>query len=42
MLQVYDQLGIISLLLMFIFGGRLVNLFVGPALQLVNWVLVSV
>ncbi len=41
MLQVYDQLGIISLLLMFIFGGRLVNLFVGPALQLVNWILVS-
>ena len=41
MLQVYDQLGILSLLLMFIFGGRLVNLFVGPALQLVNWILVS-
>jgi Zn-dependent protease len=41
MLRVYDQLGIISLLLMFIFGGRLVNLFVGPALQFVNGVLLS-
>ncbi len=40
MLRVYDQLGIISLLLMFIFGGRLVNLFVGPALELVNRILV--
>ena len=42
MLRVYDQLGIVSLLLMFIFGGRLVNLFVGPALELVNRILVSV
>ena len=40
MLRVYDQLGIVSLLLMFIFGGRLVNLFVGPALELVNRILV--
>lgn len=41
MLRVYDQLGMLSLLLMFIFGGRLVNLFVGPALALVNAVLMS-
>lgn len=41
MLQVYDRLGMISLLLMFVFGGRLVNLFVGPALQLVNQILLS-
>lgn len=41
MLQVYDQLGIISLILMFIFGGRLVNLFVGPVLQVVNRILLS-
>lgn len=40
-LQVYDQLGIISLLLMFVFGGRLVNLFVAPALALVNQILLS-
>ncbi|RRA47576.1 site-2 protease family protein [Acidipila sp. EB88] len=42
LLQIYDRLGIISLLLMFVFGGRLVNLFVGPALALVNRILVSV
>ena len=41
MLRVYDQLGIISLLLMFVFGGRLVNIFVGPMLALVNQILVS-
>ncbi len=41
MLQVYDQLGIISLILMFIFGGRLVNLFVGPVLEVVNRILLS-
>ncbi len=41
MLRVYDQLGILSLLLMFIFGGRLVNLFVAPALALVNALLLS-
>ncbi len=42
LLRIYDQLGIISLLLMFIFGGRLVNLFVAPTLELVNRILVSV
>ncbi len=42
MLQVYDQLGIFSLILMFVFGGRLVNLFVAPALALINHVLLSV
>ena len=41
MLAVYDRLGIISLLLMFVFGGRLVNLFVGPALALINQILLS-
>ncbi len=41
MLRVYDQLGIISLILMFVFGGRLVNIFVGPMLALVNQILVS-
>ncbi len=41
MLQVYDQLGIISLILMFVFGGRLVNLFVGPVLEVVNRILLS-
>ncbi len=42
MLQVYDQLGIFSLILMFVFGGRLVNLFVGPTLAVINHVLLSV
>ncbi len=42
MLQVYDRLGMISLLLMFVFGGRLVNLFVGPTLEVVNQILLSV
>ncbi len=41
MLAVYDQLGMISLLLMFVFGGRVVNLFVGPALGFVNHLLLS-
>ena len=40
-LRIYDQLGIISLILMFVFGGRLVNLFVAPALALVNAILLS-
>ena len=42
MLAVYDQLGIYSLILMFVFGGRVVNLFVGPALAAINHVLLSV
>ncbi len=41
LLQVYDQLGIISLLLIFVFGGRLINIFVAPALALVNHILLS-
>ena len=41
-LQIYDQLGMISLILMFIFGGRLVNLFVGPSLAFVNHILLSI
>jgi Zn-dependent protease len=41
LLNIYDQLGIISLILMFVFGGRLVNLFVAPVLQVVNSILLS-
>ena len=41
MLRFYDQLGIISLLLMFIFGGRIVNIFVAPALALINHILLA-
>ncbi len=41
MLRIYDQLGIISLILMFVFGGRLVNLFVAPTLAVINQILLS-
>ncbi len=40
-LQVYDRLGIISLFLMLMFGGRLVNFFVAPALGVVDRMLLS-
>ncbi len=40
-LRVYDQLGIVSLFLMLMFGGRLVNFFVAPALGMVDRVLLS-
>ena len=40
-LQMYDRLGIISLFLMLMFGGRVVNFFVAPALGVVNHVLLS-
>jgi Zn-dependent protease len=40
-LQLYDRLGILSLFLMLIFGGRLVNLFVSPALGLIDHVLLT-
>ena len=40
-LQVYDKLGILSLFLMLMFGGRLVNFFVSPALGVVDRVLLS-
>ena len=32
----YDSLGIISLILMIFVGGRMVNIFVSPALDAVN------
>ncbi|HEY0784945.1 MAG TPA: site-2 protease family protein [Acidobacteriaceae bacterium] len=40
-LRAYDQLGMISLFLMLLFGGRLIGIFVGPAMAVVNHVLVS-
>jgi Zn-dependent protease len=40
-LRYYDQLGMVSLLLMFIFGGRVVNFFVAPAMMVVDRVLLS-
>ncbi len=40
-LRIYDQLGILSLILMFVFGGRLVNLFVAPTLAFINAILLS-
>jgi len=41
MLQVYDRLGVISLILMFVFGGQIINLFVGPVLAFINRILLS-
>ena len=40
-LAVYDRLGMISLFLMLLFGGRLIGIFLGPAMALINHVLVS-
>lgn len=40
-LNIYDRLGILSLILMFVFGGSIVNLFVSPVLQVVNSVLLA-
>jgi Zn-dependent protease len=40
-LRVYDRLGIVSLFLMLLFGGRFVNFFVAPALGVVDRVLLS-
>jgi Zn-dependent protease len=40
-LNVYDRLGILSLILMFVFGGSIVNLFVSPVLQVVNGILLA-
>jgi Zn-dependent protease len=40
-LQLYDRLGIVSLLLMLIFGGRLVNIFVAPTLGFLNHLLLA-
>ncbi|WP_446745670.1 site-2 protease family protein [Silvibacterium acidisoli] len=41
-LRIYDSLGMLSLIIMIFLGGRLVNLFVGPALYLINQLLLSV
>jgi hypothetical protein len=38
---IYDRLGILSLFLMFFFGGRVVMFVVGPALLVIRSVLVS-
>src|ERR1700744_3716852 len=40
-LRVYDSLGMISLFLIFFFGGRVVMLIVSPALVVFNQVLLS-
>lgn len=40
-LRYYDQLGILSLLLVFVFGGRLIFLFVGPMIAIVNHILLA-
>lgn len=40
-LRVYDSLGMISLILILLVGGPLVMFFVGPALGIINWVLLS-
>jgi Zn-dependent protease len=40
-LRIYDQMGMVSLFLMLMFGGRVINLFVAPALGLVDRVLLS-
>ncbi len=39
--RVYDQLGIVSLLLMIFFGGRVVNLVVSPALGVIDRLLLG-
>ena len=40
-LRIYDSLGMISLILMLLVGGRVVMFFVGPALALINGLLLS-
>ncbi|HZD47298.1 MAG TPA: site-2 protease family protein [Silvibacterium sp.] len=40
-LRVYDSLGMIGLILILLIGGRVVMFFVGPALGLINWILLS-
>ncbi len=41
-LQVYDRLGVISLIVIFFFGGRIIFIALGPALQIFNHILLSV
>jgi Zn-dependent protease len=40
-LRVYDSLGMISLILMILVGGRVVGFFVNPAMMVINGVLMS-
>jgi Zn-dependent protease len=41
-LRIYDSLGMISLILILFVGGRVIMFFVGPALGLVNAILLSI
>ena len=40
-LRIYDSLGIVSMILIFIFGGRLIGLFLNPAMALFNHILLT-
>ena len=40
-LRIYDSLGIVSMILIFIFGGRLIGLFLNPAMALFNHILLA-
>jgi Zn-dependent protease len=40
-LRVYDQLGIVFLIVIFFFGGRLIYVFVGPILGSINMMLLA-
>jgi Zn-dependent protease len=40
-LRIYDSLGIVSMILIFVFGGRLIGLFLNPAMALFNHILLT-
>ncbi len=40
-LRIYDSLGIVSMILIFIFGGRLIGLFLNPAMAIFNHILLT-
>ena len=40
-LRIYDSFGIVSMILIFIFGGRLIGLFLNPAMALFNHILLA-
>ena len=40
-LRIYDSLGIASMILIFLFGGRLIGLFLNPAMALFNHILLT-
>ncbi len=40
-LRIYDSLGIVSMILIFLFGGRLIGLFLNPAMALFNHILLT-